>query len=134
MTDAGTHVPLIVNWQGVIPEGKINNDLIDFSDFMPTFVELTGAKLPEDRMIDGKSFANQILGDKGGKRKWVYQEWKGKAWIRTQDWKLYEQGDLFDMVNDPYEKHPIVERNDTDGSQKIRSYLSTELTKLKIKK
>ena len=133
MTDAGTHVPLIANWQGVIPEGEINNDLIDFSDFMPTLVELTGAKLPDDRIIDGRSFANQILGENGETRKWVYQQWKGKAWIRTQDWKLYERGDLFDMLDDPYEKHPIVATNDTEESKKSRSYLSAELANLRIK-
>ena len=134
MTDAGTHVPLIANWQGVTLQGEINNDIIDFSDFMPTLIELSKAKLPNDRIIDGNSFAPQIMGKKGNPRKWAYQQWEGKAWIRSQEWKLYEQGDLFDMINDPYEKHPIDQANDNEESQKIRNYLSKELTKLKTNK
>lgn len=134
MTDAGTHVPLIANWQGVTLQGEINNDIIDFSDFLPTLIEFSKAKLPNDRIIDGNSFAPQIMGKKGNPRKWAYQQWEGKAWIRSQEWKLYEQGDLFDMINDPYEKHPIDQANDNEESQKIRHYLSKELTKLKTNK
>ena len=131
MTDAGTHVPLIVNWQGVTPQGKTNNDLIDFSDFMPTFVELAKGVLPNDRTIDGQSFAPQIVGKKGSPRKWAYQQWQEKAWIRTQEWKLYEQGNLFDMVNDPFEKNPFNSENVTETSKKMRNILSKELLNLK---
>jgi arylsulfatase A len=129
MTDAGTHVPLIANWKGITPKGQVNNDLIDFSDFMPTFVELAGGLLPEDRAIDGHSFVQQIRGEKGNPRKWAYQEWKGKVWIRNKEFKLYENGDLFDMVNDPYEKHPVDPEN--ESSRNIRALLSKELVILK---
>jgi arylsulfatase A-like enzyme len=129
MTDAGTHVPLIANWKGTTPKGQVNNDLIDFSDFMPTFVELAGGVLPEDRAIDGHSFVQQIRGEKGDPRKWVYQEWRGKVWIRTKEWKLYENGDLFDMVNDPHEKYPIDPVN--ESSKNIRNLLAKELVNLK---
>lgn len=129
MTDAGTHVPLIANWKGTTPKGQVNNDLIDFSDFMPTFVELAGGVLPEDRAIDGHSFVQQIRGEIGDPRKWVYQEWRGKVWIRTKEWKLYENGDLIDMVKDPYEKHPVEPIN--ESSKNIRDLLSKELVNLK---
>ena len=68
LTDAGTHVPLIANWPGTTPAGKVSNDLVDFSDFMPTFAELAGAKLPAGVTIDGRSFAPQIKGKKGNPR------------------------------------------------------------------
>ncbi|VAX22385.1 Arylsulfatase [hydrothermal vent metagenome] len=131
MTDAGTHVPLIANWEGVTPKGKVNNDLIDFSDFMPTFAELTDAQLPNNRIIDGHSFAPQIMGKMGKPRKWIYQEWEGKSWIRNQDWKLYNDGRLIDMKHDPIEKHPILSTNDTEVSKKIRDHFTRELKKLK---
>src|SRR6476659_4877306 len=41
MLEGGSRVPLIVNWPGHTPAGKVNNDLIDFSDFFATFAELT---------------------------------------------------------------------------------------------
>ena len=40
-TDGGTHVPLIINCPGTVPQGIICNDLVDFSDFLPTITEIT---------------------------------------------------------------------------------------------
>jgi arylsulfatase A len=134
LTNQGTHVPLIVNWTGKTSRGKSIDDLIDFSDFMSTIAEFTGAKLPDDRIIDGQSFAQQIVGKKGNPRDWIYQVWEGKAWIRNKDWKLYNNGNLFDMKKDPFEMNPIALVNDTEASGIIRNYLSIELTKLKSKK
>jgi len=131
LTDAGTHVPLIANWPGVTSPGTANNNLIDFSDFISTFAELANAKLPDDRTIDGKSFVTQLKGMPAVSRKWAYVEWEGKSWIRTQDWKLYSNGNLFDMRNDKGEKNPITLNNDTEESKKIRNYLVKEEEKLK---
>ena len=46
---AGALVPLIVNWPGKTPAGKVSPDLVDSSDFVPTFAELGEAKLPENK-------------------------------------------------------------------------------------
>ena len=36
--------------------GQVCNDLIDFSDFLPTFAPLAGVGVPTDRIINGQSF------------------------------------------------------------------------------
>jgi arylsulfatase A len=131
LTDNGTHVPLIVNWPGITPAGKVCNDLIDFTDFMPTLADVTGASLPQDRTIDGQSFVPQILGRDGTERKWSYNLFEGSAWIRTHLWKLYDDGKLFDMASDPLEQNPILAENDGKESSKIRVYLTEELKNLK---
>lgn len=130
LTDQGTHVPLIANWQGKTPQGKSTNDLIDFSDFISTIAELTGTELPKDRIIDGQSFAPQLVGKKGNPREWVFQLWEGKSWIRNQEWKLYNNDSLYHMKSDPFEKKPITKENDTEDSGLIRNFLKTEYLKL----
>ena len=45
MLEGGSLEPLIVNWPGVTPAGKVRADMVDSSDFVPTFAELAGAKL-----------------------------------------------------------------------------------------
>lgn len=107
LKDTGTHVPLIANWQGTTPSGKINKDLIDMTDFMPTLAHLAGADLPVV-MIDGSSFAPQLLGKKGKPRDWIYTEWNGRAWVRNKKWKLYSDGKLYNMDKDPFERLPIT--------------------------
>ena len=72
MLEGGSRVPLVVNWPGVVAAGKVAADLIDSSDFLPTFAELAGAALPAGKVIDGRSFAAQLRGQPAAGREWVF--------------------------------------------------------------
>ncbi len=133
MGDGGTRVPLIANWPGVTPRGAVCDDLIDFSDFLPTLAELAGASVPEDRPIDGRSFAPQLAGNEGNPREWAYTQWRKKAWVRTRRWKLYRSGKLFDMANDPREKDPIPPEKASPEAKAAREKLQAVLDRLKKK-
>ncbi len=97
MLEGGSRVPLIVNWPGVTPAGRVNRDLTDFSDFFATIAELAGAKLPRGVVLDSHSFAPQILGKQGSPREWVYVELRGESYVRGPRFKLTGDGKLFDM-------------------------------------
>ena len=56
MTDAGTHVPLIVRWPAGIRQPGVSTDLVDFSDFLPTLCDAAGAEVPAELKVDGRSF------------------------------------------------------------------------------
>jgi arylsulfatase A len=108
MWEGGSRVPLVVNWPGTTPAGKVSVDLIDFSDFFPTFAELAGAKPPEGVTIDGRSFAPQVKGQPGTPREWVYVELDGKRYVRTIRWKLTGTGKLYDMKEAPFKEIPVA--------------------------
>ena len=112
-TDAGTRVPLIANWPGVIPAGKVCGDLVDFSDFVPTFAEAVGTQMPANMPIDGQSFLPQLRGEKGKPREWIFCHYDprwGKRpkrrFVRDKRWKLYANGDLYDIMSDVLEQNP----------------------------
>ena len=104
MLEGGSRVPLVVNWPGVTPAGKVSKDLVDFSDFFGTFAELGGAKLPEGVKIDSRSIAPQLKGEKGTPRNWVYVELNGKSYVRDSRYKLTNNGEFFDLKNAPFEE------------------------------
>jgi arylsulfatase A len=107
MQEGGSLVPLVVNWPGTTPAGKVSADLIDSTDFVPTFAALGGAKLPDDDVFDGHSFAPQLLGQKAQPRDWIFIE-LGKSWyVRDAAWKLNQAGELYDMSHSPFEE-PLV--------------------------
>jgi arylsulfatase A len=56
LTDAGTHVPLIVNWPGQVQAGAVHDDLVDTTDFVPTFAEVCGLALPAKIPFDGQFY------------------------------------------------------------------------------
>ena len=130
MMEGGSLVPLIANWPDITPAGKTSSDLIDFSDFFPTFTALAGAKLPENVVIDGRSFAPQILGQAGQPRDWAYVQLARMWYVRSAGWKLNEKGELYDLSDAPFAEK-LVPADTTDAAaQTARKELQAALDKL----
>ncbi len=113
MTDAGTRVPLLASGRGVKP-GVECEDLVDFSDFLPTVCAAAGVAVPADRPIDGRSFLPQLGGARGDPRDWIYMWYsrsgereKAREFARNQRFKLYRSGELYDVPADRGERTPL---------------------------
>lgn len=145
LTDAGTNVPMIANWPGTIAPGQQVDDLVDFSDILPTFLDLAGVTVPADQQFDGVSFANRLRGLGASPRTFTYCEEavlpkpggvepdgtsSGLQWVRTQDWKLYNDGRLFHMAEDPVEQYPLSANEDDSPRTAIRQQLQHAFEKL----
>ena len=113
-TDAGMHVPLIVNWLGKTPVGKVSHNLVDSTDFLPTVCEVAGVPVPAELKIDGRSFLPQICGEQGNPRDWYYSWYAPQKkngiiaeFAATRDYKLSRVGEFYDLRKDIEEKHPL---------------------------
>jgi arylsulfatase A len=102
LKEGGSRVPLIVSWRGTTPAAQVSQDLIDISDFFPTFAEIAGVALPPGVQIDGHSFAPQLRGQKGKPREWVYVQLGNQRYVRDARHKLYDSGQFCDMSNAPF--------------------------------
>jgi len=146
-TDGGTHAPLIVNCPGTVPAGTVSDDLVDFSDVLPTIADITGAKLPEVK-LDGRSFWPQCLGTKGNPRDFIFQYYYPKykpaaakhgqgvndqeiIWAQNQRHKLYRDGTLYAVI-DRYEKTPLSPGVSTQAD-KDRDLLQKGLDSMPLK-
>lgn len=127
MLECGSLVPWIVNWKGGGQSGKVINDLVDATDWMPTFAALAGAKLPENVILDGKSFAPQLKGEKGTPREWIFMELGNQWYVREEKWKLNRANELFDMRNAPFEEILIPADSKDEIAMSARQRLSAVL-------
>jgi arylsulfatase A len=109
MTDLGTRVPLIVRWPGKIKAGTTSDDMVDFTDFMPTLCAVAGARLPEAR-LDGQSFLPQLLGEPGTPRSWVHIQDKHQRHIRSRTHILTDRGQLRPVVGIGQPPAPIIKQ------------------------
>ena len=130
LKDGGTHVPLLVSWPGTVAAGQTVDDLVDFSDFLPTLAELGGRAVDAGYSADGHNFAKLIRGTGPGTRSWAYAESKGRYWVRTQRWKLYSSGEFFDLQQDPGEMQPLSDAETGEAAAVAKSSLRDALDKL----
>ncbi|UXX79857.1 sulfatase-like hydrolase/transferase [Reichenbachiella carrageenanivorans] len=137
----GVRVPFIARWPGVIEPGtKDTTSVITAVDLLPTFVELTNAKMPKKYEPDGESILGVLKGTPTSRTKTIYWEWLGNhtqpyLWphlgIRKGPWKL--------MINEEMSKSELynieedwAEENDISGEfPEITNELLKELKKWK---
>ncbi|MAV78845.1 MAG: hypothetical protein CBD31_00330 [Flavobacteriaceae bacterium TMED171] len=126
-TDNGTHVPLIVNWKGVIRPNSKSDVMVDLSDFFPTLCDLVGITLDSSFDLDGVSFYPQLIGKEGTKRKWIHT-WYNRdggsnpisntsEWVRNETYKLYVGNKFYNVKKDPQEKS-VIQFNDMTPLEK----------------
>lgn len=136
--NAGTHVPMIANWPAKMKKAFVSQDLIDFSDILPTLTDAANGKLPTDRKIDGRSFLPQLQGQKGNPRDWTFcwyerngnREGNVKRFARNQTYKLYHSGKFYNIPQDELEKNSLMP-DDIDTTQKaIQEKLKAVVDKL----
>ncbi|HKI89787.1 MAG TPA: sulfatase/phosphatase domain-containing protein, partial [Draconibacterium sp.] len=139
LQDNGTHVPLIIRWPQSGIKNQVSNNLVEFSDFLPTFTDATQVSVPKD--IVGKSFFNLIAGQNYSPRSTVFVHYyahpqkvnaNNGCFIRTVDYKLYSDGRFFDMKNDKWEKSQLNVNALTDEQKSIYKMLKNELDKKEI--
>lgn len=107
MTEGGSRVPYIASWKGTTKPGQVVSDLVDVTDLFPTFAEVARAPLPQGVAIDGHSFAWRLRNRPGEPREWVYVQLGDERYVRNARYKLYANGDLFDMKEAPFREIPV---------------------------
>jgi arylsulfatase A len=116
MYEGGLRVPAIAWWPGKIKAGQVNDTPWAFWDFLPTAVDVAGAKLPQGFKTDGLSLKPLLLGKRSPKRDYLYWELHEQFFqqaIRAGDWKLMrpsinEPYELYNLKTDPAEQHNVA--------------------------
>lgn len=130
MLEGGSLEPMIAFWKGVTPKGKVLNDLISAVDFVPTFAEIAGVKLPSDKILDGHSFNDQLHGKKGNPRSSIFVQLANMWYVRSSDYKLNQSGELFDMSKAPFEEILIPADTKDTKALAAKKILQAELDRL----
>jgi arylsulfatase A-like enzyme len=147
-SENGIAVPLVTRWKGR-RGGLVSKALVDFSDFMPTFAELAGGKLPGDSVVDGVSFAGVLEdGDMDGPREWILSMGgRNEAAVseagvenkfvyrdrvmRDRRYKLYiaatpelQAEKFFDLQTDPHETNDLLGAMDSRAEAAYRRLMA----------
>jgi arylsulfatase A len=88
--EGGVRVPCLAWWPGTIAPGRAALDLVSELDVFATCLELAGAKIRDDRPIDGVSLVSLLRGTGPSPRTHVYYYQAAELTaVRSGPWKLH---------------------------------------------
>jgi arylsulfatase len=60
--EGSLRTPFIIRWPGHVPAGRVSNEIVHAVDTFTTLARICGAKVPQDRPIDGLDQTDFMLG------------------------------------------------------------------------
>lgn len=96
--EGGIRVPGIVRWPGTVKAGQTLAEPVCSVDLLPTFCDLAGGQLPQDRQLDGQSITPLLRGETFERQIPLYWHYfraltAPKAALRVGDFMVLGHGD-----------------------------------------
>ncbi len=116
--EGGVRSPFEIRWPGKITPGKHVPQIAGAMDLLPTLADAAGITLKSPKPLDGKSLKPLLVGDvKDWPDRMIFSTWGGNVSVRTQQYRLDNSGDLFDMVADPGQNADVAKEHPEIASQ-----------------
>ncbi|MDG1872834.1 MAG: sulfatase-like hydrolase/transferase [Mariniblastus sp.] len=100
--EGGQREPGILRWPGKVQPGSVSNVPVSHLDLLPTLCEITGAKKPKDRKLDGTSWLPIFSGKpllRNTPLMWFFYRVAPAAAMRQGDWVIVG------FLDEPQSKH-----------------------------
>lgn len=124
--EGGHRVPAIAHWPGRIQAGAETDQTAISIDVFPTLLSLAGAKLPDDRPIDGIDLGPLLFNGETLSERPLFWKYNNQRAMRRGPWKLVEtqkqgerQLELFNLDSDLGESKNLA----TSHPRRLRSML-----------
>lgn len=108
--EGGVRSIALIRWPARIPAGRDVTQIAGAIDLLPTLTSLAKIERVGDKPLDGRDLSLLLLGSDS--TPWsdrpIFSTWAGKVSVRTQQHRLDERGELFDMQRDPGQTLPIT--------------------------
>jgi arylsulfatase A-like enzyme len=150
--DGGCRVPFIARWPEKIKAGRVSDEILSTMDLLPTFAQIAGTSLPDDRTLDGLDASGFLLGsgEKSSPRdNYLYYSGCLLTGVRFDEWKLVlprkanppgtgwwgrmieavKEVQLFDLDSDPGEATNVAAEH-TEIVGKLMSHIEVARTEL----
>lgn len=99
----------LVRWPGKVPAGKVSNELVHQVDWFTTLLLTAGARVPDDRQIDGMDMRDFLLGEaeRSGRDTVLCLQGNRLQAVKWRQWKLHlfqqdEMSSTFTQYNGPH--------------------------------
>ncbi|MBT6005756.1 MAG: arylsulfatase, partial [Prolixibacteraceae bacterium] len=120
--EGGVRSPLFMKWDGKLKAGKTIFEIASAIDLLPTLTDLAGINFTTEKQLDGVSLKPLIMEENP---EWqdrvIINSWRQRTSVRSQQYKLGWEGQLFDMTKDPGQNTDISSENPEIKKQLIQA-------------
>ncbi len=110
--EGGVRVPFLIRWPREIDAGVTIPQIAGAIDILPTLADLAGIEVQSEKPLDGMSLKPLLLGKSDSwPDRMILSHWNRKVSVRTQQYRLDDVGQLFDMIQDPEQRKNIAAEN-----------------------
>lgn len=119
--EGGIASPLVARWPKTIQPGTRSQQVCHIIDFLPTFLDMSGADYPGKHPafgeptipLDGKTMLPVFEGRQRTPHEYLYWHWSTNRAVRHGDWKLAwdkhaKAWELYDLATDRTEAHDVA--------------------------
>lgn len=118
-----THVPLIICWGDNVKPRKVDH-LVDLTDFLPTFADIMGTRIPEEWTVDGVSLYPEICGKEPDRKDMVLIHFnplwpttpspRASRYAMNDTYAYFWDGRIYNYREDPRFTSPVMYAEATD--------------------
>jgi len=106
--EGGVRSPLLIRYPGKLAAGKSVPQIAAAIDLLPTMTDLAGIERKPTKRLDGISLVPLLAEDaKTWPDRLIFNHWRGRVSVRSQEYRYDDKGNLFDMVKDPGQRTPV---------------------------
>lgn len=133
--EGGIRVPSFWRWPGTLDAGGRIDTMAAHIDVLPTLLEIAGVRNPGNRAratrVDGRSLVPLLMRDPTPwPDRYYFTQWhRGDApepfracAVVSQQYKLVDGKELYDLVDDPFEQHDIAAEKPNVVAEMRRAY------------
>jgi arylsulfatase A-like enzyme len=105
--EGGVRVPGFIRWPKRIAAGVQVPQIAGAIDLLPTLTSLAGIEPVGNKPLDGVDLSPLLLASasEASSVQWpermIFTTWAGKTSVRTEQFRLDDKGQLYDMISDP---------------------------------
>lgn len=119
--EGGVRVPFHIRWPAKIKPGTKVGQIAGAIDLLPTLADLAGIKVQAKQPLDGVSLKPLLLGsDRTWPDRMIFSHWRNRVSVRTQRFRLDNEGKLYDMPRDPGQRQDVADQH-PQVAQRLRT-------------
>lgn len=121
--EGGVRSVCYLRWPGKLPAGHSVSQIAGAIDLLPTIASLINISRIGNKPLDGKDLSPLLLRAPTANEwpdRMIFSTWGLSTSVRTQRYRLDDNGKLFDMLDDPGQTMPINEREPAIAAKLIK--------------